>query len=108
LNGHPLIYFGGFTHHIGLYATPVGHEAFIEEFAQYKQGKGSVRFPLSESLPLELIHRVIAHRVMAVTEEIPLIGAPATRALFARGITKASDLAQYTENELLELHGVGP
>lgn len=108
LNGHPLIYFGGFTHHVGLYATPVGHEAFAAEFAKYKQGKGSVQFPHAEPLPLDLIARVIAHRVATVGEELPSIGRPATSALAEIGVTRLSELAQYSEQELLALHGVGP
>lgn len=108
LNGHPLIYFGGFKHHIGLYATPVGHEAFAADFAKYEQGKGSVRFPHSEPLPLELIARVIAHRVEVVSDELPSIGGPATSALAVIGVTKSSELVDYSEKDLLALHGVGP
>jgi len=63
LNGKPLVYFAGFTKHIGLYATPNGHEAFKKEFAPYKQGKGSVQFPLDQPLPVELIRRVVEYRV---------------------------------------------
>lgn len=62
LRGKPLVYFGGFRHHIGLYATPNGHEMFAAEFAPYKQGKGSVQLPLDQPLPLELIKRVIEYR----------------------------------------------
>ena len=62
LNGKPLVYFGAFPNHIGFYATPNGHEAFKDEFAKYKQGKGSVQFPNDQPLPVELITRVIAHR----------------------------------------------
>jgi len=63
LNGKPLVYFAGFTKHIGLYATPNGHQAFKKEFAPYKQGKGSVQFPLDQPLPVELIRRVVKYRV---------------------------------------------
>lgn len=108
LNGRPLIYFGGFARHIGLYATPVGHEAFVEEFARYAQGKGSVQLPLSEPLPVDLVRRVIAHRVETVSEELPSIGRPAMSALAEIGVTLASQLADYSEAELLALHGVGP
>ena len=108
LNGHPLIYFGGFAKHIGLYATPNGHEAFAEEFSKYAQGKGSVQFPLSDPLPLDLIERVIAHRGQTVGDELPAIGAPATRALAAIGVTKLSQLEGRSEAELLALHGFGP
>lgn len=36
------------------------------------------------------------------------IGQPATRALLLAGITDLEQVAQHTEKELLELHGVGP
>ncbi len=62
LNKKPLVYFGGFTYHIGFYATPNGHAAFSEDFAPYKQGKGSVQFPLDQELPLDLIRRVVQFR----------------------------------------------
>lgn len=62
LNGKPLVYFAGFAHHVGFYATPNGHEAFKEDFAKYKQGKGSVQFPLDQPLPTELIERVVRYR----------------------------------------------
>lgn len=68
LNGKPLVYFGGFPNHVGFYATPNGHEAFREEFAPYKQGKGSVQFPHSSPLPEELITRVVVYRVGEVSK----------------------------------------
>ena len=66
LNKKPLVYFAAFKNHIGFYATPTGHEAFQKELAGYKQGKGSVQFPLSDSLPLELIGRIVKFRVKEV------------------------------------------
>lgn len=62
LNGKPLVYFAGYKKHIGFYATPTGHQAFKEELARYKQGKGSVQFPLSEPLPTDLIKRIVIFR----------------------------------------------
>lgn len=61
--GKPLVYFAGFKHHIGLYSTPSGHAEFATELASYKQGKGSVQFPLNEPLPLDLISRIIRYRL---------------------------------------------
>jgi uncharacterized protein YdhG (YjbR/CyaY superfamily) len=61
LNG-PLVYFAGYKSHVGLYATPVTHEAFKEELKKYKTGKGSVQFPLNEPLPVSLITRMIEYR----------------------------------------------
>lgn len=63
LNGRPLVYFAGFKNHIGFYATPTGHEEFKNELAGYKQGKGSVQFPLNEPMPLELVKRIVQFRV---------------------------------------------
>ena len=35
----PLIYFAGYDHHIGIYATPSTNLAFAQELSKYKQGK---------------------------------------------------------------------
>jgi len=69
LNGKPLVYFAAFKNHIGFYATPTGHEAFAEELSNYKQGKGSVQFPLDKPMPLELITRIVKFRVQELPEQ---------------------------------------
>lgn len=63
LHGKNLVHFAAFKNHIGFYAAPTGHEAFREELSQYKQGKGSVQFPLDKPMPLDLIKRIVAFRV---------------------------------------------
>lgn len=45
---------------------------------------------------------------MAPTNDLPKIGAPATRALQNIGITRLEQLTKVTEAELLQLHGFGP
>jgi uncharacterized protein YdhG (YjbR/CyaY superfamily) len=62
-NGKPLVYFAGFKNHIGFYATPTGHEQFSSELSNYKQGKGSVQFPLNKPIPFDLIKRIVEFRV---------------------------------------------
>lgn len=66
LNKKPLVYFAGYEKHVGFYATPTGHEAFVKGLAGYKQGKGSVQFPLDEPMPLDLIKRIVEYRVNQV------------------------------------------
>jgi predicted flap endonuclease-1-like 5' DNA nuclease len=39
---------------------------------------------------------------------LPQIGAPATQALAAQGITRLADLPHHRAEDLLALHGVGP
>ncbi len=63
VNGKPLVYFAGYKSHIGFYATPTGHKAFEKELSKYKQGKGSVQFPLNEPLPLKLIKEIVLFRL---------------------------------------------
>lgn len=62
IKGKPLVYFAGYKNHLGFYATPTGHEAFAAELSRYKQGKGSVQFPLSEPMPYDLIKRIVVFR----------------------------------------------
>ena len=62
-NKRPLVYFAGYEKHIGFYATPTGHSQFARELSKYKQGKGSVQFPLDEPMPLDLIARITRFRV---------------------------------------------
>lgn len=63
LNKKPLVYFAAFKNHIGFYATPSGHSAFQDELSKYKQGKGSVQFPLDKPIPYKLIERIVKFRV---------------------------------------------
>lgn len=59
LQKKPLVYFGAFSQHIGVYATPLTHTEFADELSKYKQGKGSVQFPLDQPLPDQLIRRMV-------------------------------------------------
>ncbi|NLX82326.1 MAG: hypothetical protein GXZ04_00690 [Clostridiales bacterium] len=51
-----VIYFALNKHHIGLYPTPLGVEAFRDRLAPYKTSKGAVQLPHDQPLPLPLIH----------------------------------------------------
>lgn len=66
LAGRHLVHFAGYDRHIGFYPTGSGGDAFREEFSAYKTGKGSVQFPLDQPMPLDLIRRVVEHRVATV------------------------------------------
>jgi uncharacterized protein YdhG (YjbR/CyaY superfamily) len=60
-NGN-LVHFAAFKNHIGFYPTPGGIEEFEKELSVYKQGKGSVQFPLDKPLPLTLITKIVKYR----------------------------------------------
>jgi hypothetical protein len=45
---------------------------------------------------------------MSRTDDLPRIGAPATRALAGIGVTRLSQLTEHRAVDLLELHGMRP
>lgn len=68
LHGKPIIYFAGWKKHYSLY--PVGEEvaaAFADELSEYDMSKGTVRFELSEPVPVKLIARIVAFRAGKIT-----------------------------------------
>ena len=75
LNGSRVIYFAGWKRHYSLY--PAGERlvaAFRDELASYEINKGTIRFPLSQPVPVKLIGRMArflaeeaAHREKAKT-----------------------------------------
>ena len=62
LNGN-LVHFGGYTKHIGFYPTPSGIQKFAQELSGYETSKGSVKFPLDNPLPYDLVAKIVAFRV---------------------------------------------
>lgn len=58
-----LVHFAAFKTHIGFYPAPRGIEEFKDELAVYEGAKGSVRFPLDQPLPLDLVRRIVQFRV---------------------------------------------
>ncbi len=67
LNGKPLIYFGAFKNHIGVYALPTTNVAFKKKLAHYKTGKGSIQFSLEKDMPWALIEDIVKFRVAELT-----------------------------------------
>ena len=63
LNGKNLVHFAAFKNHIGFYPIPSGIEAFKKELSLYKQGKGSVQFPIDKPIPYDLVEKIVKYRV---------------------------------------------
>lgn len=53
--GCNLIQFAASQKHIGLYPGPEAVEAFADQLAGYPTSKGTIRLPLNQPMPLELI-----------------------------------------------------
>ena len=58
-----LVHFAAYKNHIGFYPTPSGIEEFEEELSFYVGGKGSVKFPLDNPIPYDLITKIVRFRV---------------------------------------------
>jgi uncharacterized protein YdhG (YjbR/CyaY superfamily) len=67
--GGNLVHFAAFKNHIGFYPTSSGISAFEDELAGYEYSRGSVQFPLSAKVPLDLIRRVTEFRVAEVARK---------------------------------------
>jgi uncharacterized protein YdhG (YjbR/CyaY superfamily) len=62
LNG-ALVYFAACKNHIGFYPTATATTVFAEEIKSFKSSKGAIQFPLNQPLPVELIEKIVKHRV---------------------------------------------
>lgn len=61
LNGI-VVWFGGYTRHIGFYPHGATMEKFKKELARYEQTKGSIHFPIDEPMPIALIKKMVRLR----------------------------------------------
>src|ERR1700761_366688 len=63
LGRRSLLFFAGWKQHYSLYAaTERVIAAFKRELAPYKVDKGTIRFPLTEPVPITLIERIASFR----------------------------------------------
>jgi uncharacterized protein YdhG (YjbR/CyaY superfamily) len=65
LNGAPLLYFAGWKRHVSLYPVPAGDAEFERALEPYRAAKSTLRFPLSQPVPLDLIARVARRHAAA-------------------------------------------
>jgi uncharacterized protein YdhG (YjbR/CyaY superfamily) len=67
LNGRVMIYFAGWKEHYSVYPSsgPLV-TAFKKDLAPYELSKGTIRFPLSEPVPVKLIERIAKFRAKEV------------------------------------------
>ncbi|KXK26248.1 MAG: hypothetical protein TR69_WS6001001243 [candidate division WS6 bacterium OLB20] len=66
LNGKNLVHFSATKEHLGFYPTPEGIEAFRAELSGYDTSKGTVRFPLHEPIPYDLIKVITEYRAKSM------------------------------------------
>lgn len=71
LHGGLVLYFAGWRQHYAIYlATAHAVAAFKDDLASYEISKGTIRFPLSEPVPVKLIERIAKFRARKVAERM--------------------------------------
>ena len=71
LQGSAVIYFAGWKEHYSLYpASERLVKTFKDELAPYKVSKGTIRFPLSEPVPVKLIEGVAKFRAREAADRV--------------------------------------
>jgi uncharacterized protein YdhG (YjbR/CyaY superfamily) len=63
-----LVYFAYAKHHIGVYALFPDEDVLKNELKGYATSKGTIRFPLKDDLPLDLIKKLVKARVKKIEE----------------------------------------
>ena len=68
LGGTPLLHFAGWKHHISLYPAPAGDEALERRLGPYRSARSTLKFPLSQPVPYDLIAQVAELRLRQCQE----------------------------------------
>lgn len=63
-----LVHFSAYEHHIGFYPGAGAIVAFKDDLKAYNTSKGTVRFPLDQPIPYDLIKNITLYRVSQQTE----------------------------------------
>jgi uncharacterized protein YdhG (YjbR/CyaY superfamily) len=63
-NGRPLVAFGAFKHHCGLYGSNATFlKSHKDALASYDTAAGTIRFPIGKPLPVSLIKKLLKARL---------------------------------------------
>jgi len=60
LDDRYVVYLAGWAHHVSLYPVPdVADDDLARSLARYQDGKGTLRFPLAEPVPDDVVRDVV-------------------------------------------------
>jgi uncharacterized protein YdhG (YjbR/CyaY superfamily) len=70
VDGQYVIYIAGWKSHVSIYPIPDGDEVLDADLAPYRSGQSTIKLPLTQPVPWDLVDRAIAAQVAA---RVPLI-----------------------------------
>jgi uncharacterized protein YdhG (YjbR/CyaY superfamily)/pimeloyl-ACP methyl ester carboxylesterase len=59
LHGKHLVFFAGWKQHLSLHPLPAGDAAFQQAIAPYRRAKGTLRLPLNQPIPSDLVEHLV-------------------------------------------------
>lgn len=68
LFGKYVVYFAGYEKHVSVYPIGAVPESLEREIKPYVAGRGTLKFPLNEPIPFDLIEKFVKHRVKVARE----------------------------------------
>ena len=67
-----LVFYAGYKGHIGFYPVSSAIRQFKKELEPYEQSKGTIRFPLDQPVPVNLITKIVKFRLQENAEKAAL------------------------------------
>ena len=62
VDGRSRIHFAVWKSHVAVYPAPEGDAELSRELEPFRAAKGTLRFPMDQAMPYDLIERVFAHQ----------------------------------------------
>ena len=67
-----LVFYAGYKGHIGFYTVSSAIRQFKKDLEPYEQSKGTIRFPLDQPVPVNLITKIVKFRLQENAEKAAL------------------------------------
>ncbi len=64
-----LVHFAAYKNHIGFYPTSSGIKKFHKDISTYEYSRGSVKFPINNAIPYDLIKKITKFRIKEVNSK---------------------------------------
>lgn len=64
IDGRSVVHIAGWKQHVSAYPVPDGDEQFQHDVEPYRAGKGTLKFPLTDPVPMDLVERQVRFLIL--------------------------------------------